>query len=794
MWLTGGASRIHGPPPDVAILSAMRLSATRFLPLLFSLSGLGCVVPAEVPPPVPPGPFEEVPFPIDEVPLTGLVDPMIGTGGSGNVIPGALVPHGMVRLSPDTDNDPGDVGAYAWGSPRIEGFTHTHLEGPGGGYNGYSQLLVLPQTGALEVNRGQRPSAYSHDDEVARPGYYAVTLLDSDVRAELTATGHAGVHRYSFPVGPGRLLLDLGHSLGLSRSAALTMTGGVWEGQATYTVHPAAAVLTPPGETAQTTLYFHAELSRAPTSTGVFRGSGPSPEALPDRDTVSGAWVGGWGEWTFDEPTQIELRIGISLISVSQAAANLQAEVGARTFDEVAAGAQGLWNTALNRVQVQGEDATRGKFYTALYHSLFQPADYTEANGRYVVGASGSPVVRQVGDDGARYFTDDWCMWDTFRTSHPLRTLVEPELTDDITTSMLAHYQEGGWLPKCTWNATGYSRVMIGNHAVPIIADAFIKGLDRIDAELAWEAVDHAGSDELPDLPEGLCGYVNLGTPPEYIELGYVPTECDPSQSVSMTLEHAYDDWATARFAAALGRTEDAARYDARATNWRNHWNPEEGFMQARDRAGEWVTPFDPTDDSDMNDFAEADSWIYSWFVPHDVPGLVEAMGGVDAFTARLDAFFDDGHFDPSNQPSFHVPWLYAAAGRPEGTQRRIRAIVDDEYGVEPDGLPGNDDAGSTSAFLVLAMLGIYPIAPGDGVWTLTAPRFPFATVHLHPGYYDGGQLEIVTVGDPETQPFVQSVSWNGLELTEARIEHAQLVAGGRLEFVLGDAPSDWGR
>jgi len=519
-----------------------------------------------------------------------------------------------------------------------------------------------------------------------------------------------------------------------------------------------------------------------------------TPAALPARDTVSGAWTGGWGEWDFSEPTQVELRIGLSLISTAQAAANLQAEVGDASFDEVAGQAEALWNTALNRVQIEGDEALKTKFYTALYHSLFQPADYTEASGQFVVGASGTPVVRQVGDDGHRYFTDDWCMWDTFRTSHPLRTLVEPELTDDITTSMLVHYQEGGWLPKCTWNATGYSRVMIGNHAVPIIVDAYVKGLDRIDADLAWEAIEHAGVDEIPDLPDGACGYVNLGTPQEYIDLGYVPSECDPTQSVSMTLEHAYDDWATARFAEALGRTEDAARYDERAAFWRNHWNPDVGFMQARDRAGEWLTPFDPTDDSDNNDFCEADSWIYSWFVPQDVPGLVEAMGGVDAFTSRLDAFFDDGHFEPSNQPSFHVPWLYAAAGRPEGTQRRIRDIVQDEYGIDPRGLPGNDDAGSTSAFLVLAMLGIYPIAPGDGMWTLTAPRLPSATLHLHPGYYPGGELVIATVGDPETQPWVQSATWNGEELTEARIEHARLVAGGRLEFVLGDAPSDWGR
>jgi len=739
-----------------------------------------------------PPPFVEVPFPIDELLLTGFVDPMIGSRGLGNVIPGALVPHGVVRLSPDTLGTPGDVDAYEWNSDRIEGFTHTHWEGPGGGSNGYSQLLVLPQVGALNVNRAERPTLYSHNDEEARPGYYAVTL-DSGVRAELTATGHAAVHRYSFPAGDGRLLFDLGHSLGFSEGAVLEMRGGIWEGEASYNIHPLAALLTPDRETAHTTLYFHAELSQPPSSTGVFRGQADQPDVSPGATDVVGRWVGGWSEWSFEAPAQIELRIGISLISVEQAAANLSAEVGDKSFDQVAQAADALWNAALNRVQIEADPQTQTKFYTALYHSLFQPADYTEANGQYVVGASGSPEVRTVGTDGFHYFTDDWCMWDTFRTSHPLRTLVEPELVDDISTSMLVHFEEGGWLPKCSWNATGYSRVMIGNHAVPIIVDGFLKGLDRIDVDLAWEAIDRAGSDEIPDLPDGGCGYVNLGTPQEYIDLGYVPSECDPTQSVSMTLEHAYDDWATARFAEAIGRSDDAARYDDRGTWWLNHWNPDEGFMQARDRAGDWVTPFDPTDDSDFNDFAEADSWIYSWFVPHDVPGLLDAMGGLAPFTERLDAFFDDGHFDPSNQPSFHVPWLYAAAGDPAGTQRRVRDIVEDDYGIDPSGLPGNDDAGSTSAFLVLAMLGVYPIAPGDGVWTLTSPRVRSATLHLHPGYYPGGQVEIVTVGDPNTQFYVQSATWNGEPLTAARIDHAALMEGGRLEFVLGDLPSTWG-
>lgn len=735
---------------------------------------------SEEPPPEP-----EPVLVIDEVPLTGHVDPMIGTDGSGNVIPGALVPHGMVRVSPDTVGDAGDVDAYEYDSTHTEGFTHLHLEGPGGGANGYSQVLLLPQTGPRVVQRSARPSAYDHGTEEARPGYYAVTLDDYDVRAEVTATGHAAVHRYTYPAGEGRLLIDLGHSMGASTGGQLSLDGRTWSGFGTYNVHPVAALLSNgDGSIAFVTIYFHAELSQAPTSTGTFEGAGNNPQPSDGASEGYGADLGGWGEFDFAAPTTVEVRIGLSLISVEMARANLEAEVRGASFEEVAEAADAAWNTALNRVQVDSDEpAVLRTFYTGLYHSLFQPADYTETGGYFAIGASGQHVRRRA--TSWRYFTDDWCMWDTFRTSHPLATLVEPELRDDVIRSMLTVHEEGGWLPKCTWNATGYSRVMIGNHAVPIIADAFVKGLDGYDHELAWEAVDHVGTAEIPDLPDMGCGYVNQGTPPDYLELGYVPTECDTHQSVSMTLEHAYDDWSAARMAEAMGRTADAARYDARGEFWVNHWNPETGFMQARDRAGDWVEPFDPTDDSDANDFCEADSWIYSWFVPQDTPALVEAMGGQQAFVERLDTFFDDGHFEASNQPSFHVPWLYAAAGAPEGTSARVREILDTEYGDQPDGLPGNDDAGSTSAWMVLAMLGMYPIAPGDGVWTLTAPRVQGATLHLHPAHYDGGTVRIEVVGDPATQPHATSITWNGEELTGSAIDHATLVAGGTLEFTL---------
>jgi predicted alpha-1,2-mannosidase len=734
---------------------------------------------------------EDVPFPLAEVPLTGFVDPLLGTGGPGNTVPGALVPHGMVRASPDTLNGAGAIDAYDYSNTHLEGFSHTHLEGPGGSSNGYSQLLLLPQAGPLELDREARAEAFDHADEVARPGYYAVTMADG-VKVELTATGHAAVHRYTFPAGEARLLVDVGHSMGQSVGGEVHVAGAVIEGFGRYNVHPVASLLSgSEGSTAMSTVYGRVEVDHAPTSFGTWVGRNPG--AAPGVADAEGAWAGAWLGWTFDAPTVVEVRVGVSRISMAQAERNAAEELGAKGFDEVAAAADAAWNTLLNRVVVDTTPDRQVQLYTALYRSAMQPADYTEAGGRYVDAHSGADVIRQA--DGYRYFTDDWCLWDTFRTTHPLATLFEPELRDDIATSMLVAYQEGGWLDKCSWHASGYSRVMIGNHFAPVLADNLVKGFDRFDTALAWEALDKAGTTDIPSVldgtADGLCGYINLGTPPEYIRGGYVPDECDPGQSVSMTLEHAFDDWATARFAEALGRDADRDRYDARGAYWRNTFNGDERFARPRRRDGSWREPFDPDAWGGLEGFTEASSWIYTFFVPHDVDGLIAQLGGPEAFVAQLDQFFDGGRMDASNEPSFHIPWLYTLAGRSDLTSERVTAIFDGAFSSRPDGLPGNDDAGATSSWLVLAYVGLYPMAPGDGRYLLSAPFVRAATLHLHPGFYAGAAVQIEVEGDPEVDRYVQAVTWNG-EPVGPWIDHAALAEGGTLRFTVGAEAGGW--
>lgn len=757
-------------------------------------SGAPDTGPMPRPMPTPPAePYTAPPAFVVDAPrdLVGHVDPMLGTLGSGNVIPGALLPHGMVRASPDTNSEPGSIDAYEYGDDRIEGFTHLHLEGPGGSVNGYNMIRLMPSVGDLDPS--DVSSAFDHATEDAEPGYYAVTLGDNDVRVELTATAHAAVHRYTFPEGTSPYLaVDLFTSNGQTKGMSLEFVGDrEVRGRASFNVHPGVSAILnrdAPG-TGEVTVYFHIETSVPFVSSGVFNVGGESPVEEGVRH-FDGYGHGAYG--TFDRPADgvVEARVGISLLDAIHAEANARGEIGDRTFDDVRAAASEIWNQRLNRVQIDAGDESLTMFYTALYHSLFQPADYTEADGWFVVSTSGAPVVRDGG--GRPFYTDDWCMWDTFRTSHPLGTLVEPEIRGDIVRSMLTMYEEGGWLPKCTWNAAGYSRVMTGNVAIPVIVDAWAKGLDDFDQDLAFEAMAKASRDEVEGLQEGGCGYFGLGTPPEYVELGYFGYECDPHQAASMTLEHAYTDHLMARYAEGQGMTAAVDEFAARARNFSNQWDAGTGFMRPRMRDGSWREPFDPTATNDANGFVEASAWIFNFFVPHDVPALIELHGGAVPFVTNLDAFFDGGHYDPGNQPSFHIAWLYNYAGEPSLTQAQVRDNVEAHFTTGPGGLPGNDDAGSMSALLVLSMLGIYPVAPGVPVYDLSTPLLDGAVLHLNPAHYEGGTFIIEVTRSAPTDVYIQSAELDGVQLPEPRLTHDQIAAGGTLRYVLGPAPASW--
>jgi predicted alpha-1,2-mannosidase len=726
-----------------------------------------------------------------EIPdLSRWVRPIVGTQGSGNTFPGPCLPHGMVKLGPDTHVEAGNLVGYEYDDARIEGFSHTQLDGPGGSSYGYSHVLLMPATGEVKTEEEDYASTFSHETEVAELGYYAVTLDDYGVRAELTTTHHGGFHRYTFPASDtSHVLIDIGHSRGASRDGRVEIAGATVKGFGVYSVHPLLTNLLDgwaPGTTGIATVYFAARFSKAPKAFGTWNETEKSPGAA----AADGKLIGAWLEFDTTEGEVIEARVGISYISVEEAERHIDDELVGRSFDDVRKAAVDAWNRLLSRVEVEGgTDDDRTRFYTALYHSLLQPADYTE-NGRFWIGAGGKGAVRDA--DGRRYFTDNWCLWDTAKTTHPLLTLIEPEVAGDMVQSMVWNYEEQGWISKCTWNATGDSRIMTGNHAFCVIADAWAKDLRDFDAKKAYEAMKKGSlEDSRNPMEEGLCGYLGQGTPPQYIELGYVPKECDSMQAASMTLEHAYNDWCVSVLASGLGKTADAPAFLARSGNWKNVWNPAHGFMQMKKKDGSWDEPFDP-EKMDLG-FTEANAWIYTWHVQHDVCGLIAAMGGGDAFVAKLDAFFDEGHFDMSNEPDFHAPWLYNRAGAPSKTSGRVRSLMQSHFTTGPGGLPGNDDAGATSAWFVFATMGLYPVAPGNAKYDLNVPLFDKVTIHFEPDIAGGRDFIIEAPGASEGKLNIASAAMNGKPLDLPQITHADVVAGGKLVLELSSEPTDWG-
>jgi len=713
---------------------------------------------------------------------TAQVNPFIGTRGPGNALPGPLVPRGMVKVGPDTASGIGTIESYEWSDERIEGFSHTHLEGPGGSNNGYSQVLVTATTGDFSADPAAWVSRYSHDREEARLGYYRVDLLDFDVTAELTAGPRCAVHRYRFQkAGAGRVLVDTAHSRGESLEGQVVLKGpdGA-EGTARYQVNPliaAGLADTNPG-TGEMTVHFALRASRpfdAGTS-GVF----------PSGSSAQGARL----EYQVDAGEAVEVRVGISYRSVEQAWANLEAGCSG-TFEEVREAAVREWNRHLGRIEVTGgTEAQQRVFYTALYRTWFQPADITE-DGFFFSGWDG--VGREVEARDWRYLSDDWCGWDTGRVTHPLHALVDPSSRSDVVRSFLQSYRDQGFMAKATWNALGDSRCMTGNFQFCAVADAFVKGFRQgYDPAEVFAALRKGSMEDSENaLQEGLCGYLGQGTPPDYVDRGFVSVECDYLQGASMTLEHAQNDACVANFAQAAGLDADAAFFRERSGNWRNVLDASTGFFRPRHRNGTFAEPFDPT--AFDQGFTEASAWIYLWSVPHDVCGLVEALGGARAFEDRLDTFFVQGLFDVSNEPDFHAPYLYAYVGRAAKTQRLVQDLLDRHFADAPEGLPGNDDSGATSAWVVFSMLGFYPVMPSGEGYVIGSPVFPRAVVHLDPDRPGARDLVIDAPGAGPGNPYVQRATWNGTPLDRPWLTWEQVRNGGVLHLEMGSDASTWG-
>ena len=731
-----------------------------------------------------------------------LVDPFIGTGPEGHTFPGATVPFGMVQLSPDTQIRPFKqsykwAAGYRYEDTTILGFSHTHFSGAG--HSDLGDVLLQPISGEVRLEPGEidKPgsgyrSRFSHEKEQAEPGYYAVTLLDYDVRAELTATQRVGVHRYAYPARkPAHVLLDL-------RSSIYNYPGKVlWSRVRVRADGTITGMRETRGWAPGRQLYFAIRFSQPlqqhnlydfepqPLEYHGFKSPGTSPQTT---QSIEGRGL----EAVFDFAPMTQplvVKVALSPVSEEGAIANMNAEVPAFDFDKVRAAAHNAWERELGVIDFAASPEMQRSLYTALYHSLMAPSLSMDADGQY--RGPDNQVHRAEGFN----FVSALSLWDTYRAEQPLMTLIEPERrTSDLVNSFLASQRESpfGILP--VWQFQGIETwCMIGYHAVPEIADAYMKGVRGFDADAALKAMVASAS------------YGPYGHLDQYKQYGYVPVDED-GEAASKTVEYAFDDWTIARVAGAMKRTEIAEDFRKRAGYWRNNFNVKDGFIEPRLKNGEYRVPFDPARAGAESGFTEGNAWQYSWYQPQDVQGLINLLGGNEKLIGKLDAMFDAkvdpkqyadvedisgmiGQYIHGNEPSHHLAYLYDYAGAPWRTQERLRQIVASQYRPAPDGLVGNDDLGQMSAWLIFTSLGFYPVTPGSNQYVIGRPFVDRATLHLP----NGKTLTIVAENLSEANAYVQSVTLNGKPLHRSFLWHEELLQGGELRFVMsGKEAATW--
>lgn len=704
---------------------------------------------------------------------TGFVDPLIGTGGHGHTYPGAALPFGMVQASPDTRLTGWDgCSGYHYADSVIYGFSHTHLSGTG--CSDYGDILLMPTVGAVQLARGDArvagyASPFRHREEEASPGYYRVKLDEGGVVVEIAATMRAAMHRYVYPkTGAANVIIDLEHRDPVIDSRIRFVSDTEIEG------------FRRSREWAEDQhVYFVARFSKAFARRGVAR----NDSLLAGAPEASGTNVKAYASFETAANEAVLVKVGISAVDVAGARKNLDAEIPGWDFEEVRAGANKAWNEALGAIDVRGGTRDqRVAFYTALYHAMLAPNLFMDVDGRY----RGRDLEIHEAKGFVNYTV--FSLWDTYRAEHPLFTIIEPERTADFINTFLAQYEQGGALP--IWELAGNETYcMIGYHAVPVIVDAYVKGIRGFDAERSLEAMKHTAESDYRGLAH-------------YRELGYIPSDRE-GESVSKTLEYAYDDWCIAQMAGKLGADEDRDRYLRRAQSYRNLFDPSTGFMRARVNGG-WWTPFDP---AEVNfNYTEANAWQYSFAVPHDVSALMALMGGPERFAAKLDSLFTVspkttgtelpdvsgliGQYAHGNEPSHHMAYLYSYAGLPWKTQERVRSIMDGLYGAGVDGLCGNEDCGQMSAWYVLSALGFYPVTPGSDAYVIGSPLFREASIAVGPEK----RFVVKAKGVSKKNIYIQSASLNGRPYPKSYLRHGDVAAGGVLELVMGAEPDTaWG-
>lgn len=703
------------------------------------------------------------------------VNTFIGTGGHGHTYPGATMPFGMVQLSPDTRLEGWDgCGGYHYDDSYMYGFSHTHLNGTG--VPDLCDILFMPNTGETRWNNGSdgKPgygSKFSHSRESSEPGYYKVVLDDYKVTAELTATTRAGMHCYTFPAGDeSNILIDLLHRDEVLESSIKVISNTQIEG------------LRRSRSWAENQyVYFFAEFSKPFSSyeIAVDNKTQPGIKTAENKKNIKAIF-----HFTTSGGEKIYAKVGISAVSEDGARLNLKAEIPGWDFEQVRSKAKETWNKELSKIEVEGgTDQQKTVFYTALYHTMVNPNTYMDVDGSY----RGRDLKVHKDNSFTNYTV--FSLWDTYRACHPLMTIIDQKRTLDYIKTFLTQYDQGGLLP--VWELAGNETFcMIGYHSVPVIVDAYLKGIKGFDTEKAFAAMHKSAT------REGNIGLRALD------QNGYISTE-DESESVSKTLEYAYDDWCIAQFAKATGKYNEYKYYIKRGQNYKNMFDATTGFMRARSNGG-WFNPFDPFE---VNfNYTEANSWQYSFSAVQDMTAFIQLHGGKENMAKKLDKLFSVtsktsgrdqsditgliGQYAHGNEPSHHITYLYPFAGQPWKTQKLVHQIMNTLYHNNPDGLSGNEDCGQMSAWVVMSALGFYPVSPGTNEYVIGTPWFSKMTINLE----NGKKFVIRAKGISATSFYIQSATLNGTKYEASYLKHSDIMNGGEIIFTMGSQPNKkWG-
>ncbi len=727
--------------------------------------------------------------------LINYVNPLIGTGGGGNVYPGPTTPHGLVQLGPDTDMRNWSDG-YSYDDSVIIGFSMQHLSGTG--IPDLGDFAFVPSTGKMKFVPGMieektkdgnhysfNPDSgycqpFSHKDEVAKVGYYSVRLPKYNVLVELAAAPHAGIMRFTFPRSDSsNVMVDISHVLQWKviwsrvRRLSKTLVTGF------HLVH---------GWATERYLYFAAEYSRPYDNFGIMMdGKRVYYNTYRFRSSyeATGPDIQYFTTYNTEKNRVVMVKVGISAVSSANALQNLKAEIPGWDFDKVVKDCRSAWEKEMRKITITGSTAEKQTFYTALYHTQLDPTIYEDVNGEY--RGLDQNIHKAKGFTKYSIFS----LWDTFRAEHPLMVLIHQHEDADMINSMLAHYDQSVEHLLPVWSLyNNETWCMIGYHAVPVIADAIMKGVKGFNYERAYNAMKTTAMNP---------HYDNVKA---YAKLGYVPFDKE-NESVSKTLEYAYDDYCIAQTAKKLGKENDYKYFMKRAMSYKNLFDPTWKLMRAKDSKGNWINPFDPYKYS--RTITEGTNWQYTWFVPQDVQGLINLMGGDKYFSAKLDSLFmknrQDEDFDVGNsgqiggywhgnEPSHHIGYLYDYAREPWKTQSLIREICTKFYYNRPNGLCGNDDCGQMSAWYIFSVLGFYPVCPSDNYYAIGTPGVIEASLHL----WDGKTFTMNAINFSKENKYIQSVTLNGKKWDKTYIPFNEVDNGGKIVFVMGSKPNkSWG-